>query len=267
MIDRYVPPPTPPLTNTRPGRQVQPSNKGASNYRQDATYLPSKPVWEGDDRSSKRNTCFLIVKLTMCPDTRYYDSQEPRVAPRGPSHPRRSVPLQTEPRRRVPLPPQSVALMQQTRQPPRPAQQPSVMDIDPSGHREERRDAPSAPRADRERAREREQQRRSPRTRVEDLTVPIHESRSTPGNQGRNMYASRTERMAMRAPDIQEHESRRVSPYGAAHGRDTSADNTSPDPVLLSTYHSTSPSGPSSSRSRGTLRTYSFLAYGHLTDT
>jgi hypothetical protein len=258
MIDRYVPPPTPPLTNTRPGRRVQPSNKEASNYRQDATYLPSKPVWEGDDRSSKRNPFFLIVKSTMRPDTRYYDGQEPRIAPRGPSRPRHSVPLQTETRRRAPLPPQSVALlMQQTRQPSRPLQQPSMMDVDPPSHREERRDAPIAPRADRERAREREQQRRSPRARVEDLTSPIHESRSALGNQGRNMYASRTERMATRASDIQERDSRRVSPYGVSHGRDMSADNTSSDPVLLSTYHSTPPSGPSSGRGRGMLRTQS----------
>lgn len=267
MIDRYVPPPTPPLTNTRPDRRVQPSNKGA-NYRQDTTYLPSKPVWEGDDRSSKRNTFFLIVKSTMRPDTRYYDGQEPRIAPRGPSRPRHPVPLQTETRQRAPLPPQSVALlMQQTRQPSRLTQQPSVMDMVPSSHREERRDAPIAPRADRERAREREQQRRSPHARVEDLTSPIHEPRSTLGNQGRNMYASRTERMGTRSSDIQEHDSRRVSPYGVSHGRDTLADNGGSDPVLPSTYHSTPPPGPSNSRGRGMLRTHLFTIYGHLTDT
>ena len=256
MIDRYVPPPTPPLTSTRPDRRVQPSGKGASNYRQDATYLPSKPVWEGDNRSSKRNPFFLIVKSTMRPGTRYYDDQELRVAPRGPSRPQRSIPLQTETRQRAPLPPQSVALlMQQTRQPPRPPQQPSMVDVDPSSHREERRDAPIAPRADRERAREREQQRRSPRARVEDLTSPIHESGSALGNQGRSLYASRTERMETRSSDIQEHDPRRVDPYAVSHGRDTSAENANSDPVLPSTYHSTPPSGPSSSRGRGMLRT------------
>ena len=46
--------------------------------------------------------------------------------------------------------------MQQTRQPSRPAKQPSMVDVVPSSHREERRDAPIAPRADRERVRERE---------------------------------------------------------------------------------------------------------------
>jgi hypothetical protein len=155
--------------------------------------------------------------------------------------------------------------MQQTRQPPRLTQQPSTLDMDPPSHREERRDAPIAPRADRERAREREQQRRSPRARVEDLTSPIHESRSALGNQGRNMYASRTERMATRPSDIQKHDSRRVSPYGVSHGRDASADNASSDPVLPSTYHPT-PSGPSSSRGRGMLRTLAYN-YCNLTDT
>jgi len=251
MIDRYVPPPTPPLTSTRPDRRVQPSNKGTSSYRQDATYLPSNPVWEGDDRSSKRNTFSLIMKSTLRLDTRFYDGQEPRIAPRGPSRPRRPVPLQTETRPRAPLPPQSVALiMQQTRQPPRLTQQPSMMDMDPPSHREDRRDAPIAPRADRERAREREQQRRSPRARVEDLTSPIHESRAL-GNQGRNMYASRTDRMPTRPSDMQEHDSRRV---GVSHGRDMLADNANSDPVLPNTYHPT-PSGPSSSRGRGMLRT------------
>ena len=189
----------------------------------------------------------------MRPGTRYYDNQELRVAPRGPSPPRRSVPSQAEARRRAPLPPQSVAhLMQQTRQSTHPAPQPYMIDMDPSNHREERRDAPIAPRADRERAREREQRRRSPRARVDELTSPIHESRST---QGRNMYASRTERVATRVSDTQENDSRRVSPYEASHGRDMLADNTSTDPVLLSTYHSTPPSGPSSSRGRGMLNT------------
>lgn len=263
MIDRYVPPPTPPLTSTRPDRRVQPSNKGAGNYRQDATYVPSKPVWEGDNRSSKRNTFFLIMKSTMRSDTRYYDEEELRGAPRGPSRPRRSAPLQTETRQRAPLPPQSVLLMQQTRQPSRSSQQPSMVDMDPSNHREERRDAPIAPRADRERAREREQQRRSPRARVEDLNSPIHESRSGQGNQGRNLYASRTERIATRPSDIQEQDSRRVDPYTVSHGRDTLTDNASSDPVLPSTYHPT-PSGPSSNRGRGMLRTHSFTNYDHL---
>ena len=257
MIDRYVPPPTPPLTNTRPDRRVQPSNKGASNYRQDTTYLPSKPVWEGDNRSSKRNTLFLITKSTIRSDTRYYDEEELRGAPRGPSRPRRPTPLQAETRQRAPLPPQSVLLMQQTRQPSRPSQQLSMVDMDPSSHREERRDAPIAPRADRERAREREQQRRSPRARVEDLNSPIHESRSALGNQGRNLYASRTERMATRPSDIQEQDSRRVDPYAVSHGRDTPTDNASSDPVLPSTYHPT-PSGPSSGRGRGMLSRHSF---------
>jgi len=192
----------------------------------------------------------------MRPDTRYYDGHESRVA-RGASPPRRSVPAQAEPRRRAPLPPQSVALMmQQTRQPSRPAQQPSAMDTDPSSHREEHRDAPVAPRADRERARERKQQRRSPRARVEELTSPIHEPRSAPGNQGQSLYASRTERMAMRAPDIPENDSR-VSPYGVSHGRDTPADNTGSDPVSLNTYRVTPPSGLLSGRGRGigTLKT------------
>lgn len=209
-----------------------------------------------------------IVKLTIFPDSRYYDGQGPRIVPRGASPPHRPVPLQAETRRRVPLPPQSVALvMQQTRQPSRSAQQPPMMDMDPPSHREERRDAPIAPRADRERAREREQQRRSPRARVEDLTLPSHESRSAPANQGRTVYANRTERMATRAPDIRENDGRRVSPYGVSHGRDTSADNPGSDPALLSTYHSNPPSGPSSSRGRGTLNPNLFTTYNRLTDT
>ena len=249
MIDRYVPPPTPPLTSTRPGHRVQPSNTGANNYRHDATYLPSKPVWDGDDRPSKQNMLSLVVKSTTRPGTRYHNSQEPRVAPRGPSPPRRSAPSQAETRRRAPLPPQSVAhLMQQTRQSSHPSQQPYMMDMDAPNHREERRNAPIAPRADRERAREREQRRRSPRARIDESTPPIHESRLT---QGRNMYASRTERTATRVSDTQESDSRRVSPYGGSHGRDILADNTSSDPVLLSTYHSTPPSGLSSGRGRG----------------
>jgi hypothetical protein len=142
--------------------------------------------------------------------------------------------------------------MQQTRQSSHPTQQPYTMDMDPPNHREERHDAPIAPRADRERAREREQRRRSPRNRVDEPTLPIRESRST---QARNMYASRTERTATRAPDAQENDSRRISPYVASHGRDMLADNTSVDPVLLNTYHSTPPSGPSGNRGRGMSNT------------
>jgi hypothetical protein len=155
--------------------------------------------------------------------------------------------------------------MQQTRQPSRLAQQPSIMDVDTPSLREEHRDAPIAPRADRERAREREQQRRSPRARVEDLTSPIHESRPALVNQGRNMYASRTERVATRTSEIQENDSRLVSPYGVSRGRDTLADYASSNPVLRSAYNSTPPSGPSTGRSRGTLKD-SLKFYWCLTD-